>query len=150
MVAGVMKMRCYVTVILCCCSFAVCAESLQDPTRPPAEIGEGGIVVSGNANARANNKGLLSVIISPTRCAAVIDGKTFKLGDKYGDATLVEIKPQGVVLHSSSGLRSMGLFPGVGVKALEQNSSIKSAICKLENYKTENNSSPKSGLKEKK
>ena len=150
MVAGVMKMRCYVTVILCCCSFAVCAESLQDPTRPPAEIGEGGIVVSGNTNARANTKGLLSVIISPTRCAAVIDGKTFKLGDKYGDATLVEIKPQGVVLHSTAGLRNMGLFPGVGVKVLEQNSSMKSATCKIENYKTEKKTTRKIGLKEKK
>lgn len=150
MVAGVMTMRWNAILFLCSVSFAVAAEPLQDPTRPLMGTGEGEVVSTANANQRPNSKGLLSVIISPTRCAAVIDGKTFRLGDKYGDSTLVEITPRGVVLRGANGLRNMGLFPGVGVTVVAQGATTQAVSCKIENYKIDKKSTRLSGLKEKK
>lgn len=150
MAASVMTMRWSVAAVLLSVSFALCAESLQDPTKPLFGTGEGELVSAGVTGVRPNNKGLLSVIMSPTRCAAIIDGKTFKLGEKYGSATLVEITPNGIVLQGPSGVRSMGLFPGVGVKVITQNAVQKSVTCKLENHKIEQKVTRKNGLKEKK
>jgi hypothetical protein len=134
---------------LCCVT--VNAETLPDPTRPPIEVGEvGGVSHANNTNSRSTPKGLLSVIMSPDRCAAIIDGKTYQLGDKYGAATLVEITRQGIVLYSTRGMRNMGLFPGVGVKIVAPSTTAQSVVCKIENYKTEKKLAPRSGLKEKK
>lgn len=138
-------------LILSLCSVAVCAESLQDPTRPPSEVGEGaGLNNASNASLRPTAKGLLSVIMSPDRCAAIIDGKTYQLGEKYGAATLVEITPQGIVLYSTGGLRTMGLFPGVGVKIVAPRAPVQTVVCKIDNYKTEKTLTHKNGAKEKK
>jgi hypothetical protein len=79
-------------------------------------------------------KGLLSVIISPERCAAIIDGKMVVLGEKHGNATLVEISAHGVVLQGEHGRRSMELFPGVGVKVTAPQPLPQQAVaCTLEN-----------------
>jgi MSHA biogenesis protein MshK len=150
MAASVMTMRWSVAAALFSLSFALCAESLQDPTKPLFGTGEGELVSAGVTGGRPNSKGLLSVIMSTTRCAAIIDGKTFKLGEKYGNATLVEITPNGILLMGSSGVRSMGLFPGVGVKVITQNAVQKSVTCKLEHHNIEKKVTRQSGPKEKK
>ncbi len=112
-------------------------EVLQDPTRPPFEAREGaaregaGSVVT--RTSTATKKGLLSVIISPHHCAAIIDGKTIRLGEKYGNATLIEISAQGVVLQGSGGRRSMELFPKVEMKVTASEPSQRSIICSMEN-----------------
>lgn len=114
---------------------AAWAQVLPDPTRPPMEIGDGAGGVFVHA-APAAPKGLLSVLISPSRCAAIIDGKTIALGEKYGDATIVEITARGVVLQGTRGRRSMELFPGVDLKvtAVQPSSPV---MCVLESKKTE-------------
>ena len=150
MAASVMTMRWSVAAVLFSLSFALCAESMQDPTKPLFGTGEGEFVSAGVTSVRPNNKGLLSVIMSPTRCAAIIDGKTIKLGEKYGNATLVEITPKGVFLQGVNGVRSMGLFPGVGVKVITQDAVQNSVTCKLENHKIEQKVTRQSGSKEKK
>lgn len=92
-------------------SGTVLAETLPDPTRPPAEIsldstfsGQGG---------RSVDSGLQSIIISPWRRAAIINGKTVELGEKYGNAKLVEVSERGVVLQGKQGRQTLALFPGV-------------------------------------
>jgi len=150
-----MIIRSAVLLLLCTLPAAAWGQVLSDPTRPPVEIGDAPASSVQHA-ARAAAKGLLSVIISPTRCAAIIDGRTIRLGEKYGEAMLVEINPQGVVLQGAQGRRSLALFPGVGVKMNEaQPSSPQAVTCKLGNNKFENQisvnkSTRQTGLKEKK
>jgi MSHA biogenesis protein MshK len=154
MVAGVMTIRKAVFLLLCSLPVAAWAQVLSDPTRPPLEIGDGSVSTVQHAAPAA--RGLLSVIISAERCAAIIDGKTIRLGDKYGDAVLVEINAQGVVLRQAQARRTMALFPGVGVTvAAAQPSSQQAVMCRLENdkyenQKTVNKSTRQTGLKEKK
>lgn len=150
MVTGVMTIRSAVLLLLCTLPAAVWGQVLPDPTRPPLEIGDGSVSSAQNAPP-ATAKGLLSVIISPSHCAAIIDGKTIRLGEKYGEAILVEINAQGVVLQGVQARRSMALFPGVGVTVTAaQASSKQGAICTLENQKIVNRSTRQTGLKEKK
>ena len=138
MVAGMMTKFYFRLLSVLLMLHTVVAHATGDPTRPPFEIGDGAAISSLPATT-AHTKGLLSVILSAERCSAIIDGKSFKLGEKYGDAVLVEIKADGVVLQGKQGRRSMELFPGVGLKIVsEQTPSLKKVKCKLENQKIEN------------
>ena len=114
MVADMINMQRATVMLLCMLSGTAWGYALPDPTRPPAEIGGGDGMVASPQLPPA--KGLMSVIISPTRCAAIIDGKTFNLGEQYDGSKLVRISASGVVLQGPKGLRTMALFPGVGVK----------------------------------
>lgn len=152
-----MTIRGVAVLLLCTLPAAVCAQALTDPTRPPLGIGAGdGMGAGVQQIAPPATKGLLSVIISPSRCAAIIDGRTIRLGEKYGDATLVEITPQGVVLRSEHGRRTMQLFPGVGMKSAAAPVAPQPAvICRLDSRKQDKQETPKkstrhNGLKEKK
>lgn len=85
------------------------AQTLVDPTRPPDEVGarpQGG-------GAEANE--LQSIIISPTRRAAIIHGQTVELGGKVGDVKLIEVSESGVVLQGTKGLEVLTLFPNVKI-----------------------------------
>ena len=125
------------------------AQVLKDPTRPPAEINEGSGVATHSVST-ASTKGLLSVILSPTRCAAIIDGKTIKLGENYANSQLVEITTGGVVLQGAHGQRKMELFPRVGVKVTYAQPSTSPVICKLEGQTNQKQLPRQRGLKEKK
>ncbi len=151
MAANMMTIRAVTVCLLCTLPVAAGAQVLADPTRPPAEISEaagaGGLSVK---HAAPNAKGLLSVIISPTRCAAIIDGKTVKLGEQHEGAQLVEVNANGVVLQGRNGRRTLNLFPGVGVRITAPEASArKSVSCTLDNQKDNKKSPRKSGMKEK-
>lgn len=81
------------------------AQTLTDPTRLPAELTAipGAEVPSG----------LQSIIISPTRRAAIINGQTVELGGKTGDDRLIEVSESGVVLQGAKGRQVLTLFPNV-------------------------------------
>ena len=107
--------------LVCLLSSVICplaASELADPTQPPAGIydmqggGQGAATVT---RPRANN-GLQSVIISPQRRAAIINGTTVELGEKIGGAKLIEVNEGGVVLQGNRGKRMLALFPGVNLK----------------------------------
>ena len=101
---------CLLMSVLC----PLTAEELPDPTRPPAEISS---VPSADGQAtRSVNNGLQSIIISPSRRAAIINGQTVELGAKYGNAKLLEVNERGVVLQGKQGKQSLALFPGVQLK----------------------------------
>jgi MSHA biogenesis protein MshK len=86
------------------------AQVATDPTRPPAGFDTGAVDATGDAGGGAT---LQSVLISPTQKAAIIGGVMVRLGEKYGDAVLVKVAENEVVLKSGSGLQVLRLHPGV-------------------------------------
>lgn len=99
--------------------YPLAAEELPDPTQPPAGIYA---LSSGRGTAATTNivspssNGLHSIIISPNRRAAIINGEMVELGAKVGSARLVEVSESGVVLQSERGRKELALFPGVWLK----------------------------------
>ena len=67
----------------------------------------------GKGNREDRSSGLQSTIISESRRAAIIDGKTVELGEKYGNARLTEVNEGSVVLRTAQTRRVLTLFPDV-------------------------------------
>jgi len=87
------------------------AQALSDPTRPPREIlGVGPVAVStpGPGYSRAQ-----VVIISKDRHQATIDGQTVKLGGRYGNATVVGITEEEIVLRRPEGTETIKLYSSI-------------------------------------
>lgn len=82
-------------------------KALVDPTRPPS-------VSEGTSAGEATIQGprLQSVLISPTRRAAVISGTAVALGGKFGDATLEQVTESAVVLKFADRRETLYLLPG--------------------------------------
>jgi MSHA biogenesis protein MshK len=83
---------------------------LSDPTRPP---NASTIAAAAGAPDAAAGPRLQSVLISPDRKLAIIDGQTVALGGSVGDATLVQISETGVTLKRGAELTRLELYPGV-------------------------------------
>jgi MSHA biogenesis protein MshK len=83
------------------------AQVLSDPTRPPSAGPES----SGGQDASATR--LQSVLLSPGRKIAVINGVAIPLGGMVGEARLVKITETEVVLKSGNETEVLKLFPGV-------------------------------------
>lgn len=81
--------------------------TLRDPTRPPSfseSVREG--------ESRASRGPVLqSVIVSRGRKHALIDGKTYTVGDKVGEAKLIAISGSEVTLRESGGNKVLRLTP---------------------------------------
>ena len=100
-------------------TLAVCvpiasAQSLRDPTRPAfftGRTGEGGIVTRG----RDAEWVLQSVLLSPERRYAIINGEVLALGGSVGGAELVAIREGEVTIRTGGALRTLRLFPDVDV-----------------------------------
>jgi MSHA biogenesis protein MshK len=90
------------------------AESLPDPTRPAIDLNGSG--ENTPVQAEVATVGLQSTIISPEYRAAVINGKTVRLGGSYGDSKLIEVRENSIVLQNARGTRVMELFPKVNIK----------------------------------
>ena len=91
-------------------SASASAQITTDPTRPPA-----GLAAEAPRGAVAGNQ-LQSVMISPTRRAAIINGVVVELGGKYGDSVLTKVAEDEVVLESGSSRQVLKLHPGVDKK----------------------------------
>ena len=89
------------------------AQVLSDPTRPPGVSADGG--EAGDAPKLAVPQ-LQSILISPQRKLAVIDGQTLAPGDRFGGATLVSISVGSVVLRRGAELQTLQLLPGIDKK----------------------------------
>ena len=87
---------------------AAWAQGLADPTRPPNAS-----AVAGATEISSLGPQLQSVLISPGRKLAVINGETVALGGKFGQATLVRITESQVVLKSGEETQVLKLYPGV-------------------------------------
>lgn len=86
--------------LVCALWCAGAAAEMVDPTRP------GGAPV-----ASAPARGLQSTIVSAERKLAVIDGKRVGIGDKVGNASVVEIGPYHVVLKRGMERSTLRLQP---------------------------------------
>lgn len=87
------------------CAAPAQTRPLADPTRPPN--------VSAETAAAAVFEGprLQSVLISPTRRAAVISGTTVALGGRFGDARVEAISESAVVLRYADRTETLQLLP---------------------------------------
>jgi len=88
------------------------AETLPDPTRPPAFLfapadGEGPL------SEASGGLVLQSVLIAPNRRSAIIGGKAVSVGDRIGDFTLIRVSEGEVQLRGPEGSRTLKLFPAV-------------------------------------
>ncbi len=107
------------------------AQILPDPTRPPDEI-----FIPANLQSRSDS-GLQSVIISPTRHTAIINGQTVEQGEMLGNARLVEVNESYVVLRSAEGRQVLSMFNGVEIKkAGSTSSSINAAAHESNKHKS--------------
>jgi MSHA biogenesis protein MshK len=97
------------------------AQAGTDPMRPPTGLG------AGEAEVEAADGGggmtLQTVMISPTGRAAIISGVMVKLGEKYGDAVLVRVAENEVVLKSGSESQVLKLYPGVDKRVAVQDAA---------------------------
>jgi len=82
------------------------AQAMTDPTRPATGF-------AAEAPEGAAGDQLQTVMISPTRSAAIINGVTVRLGEKYGDAVLVRVAESEVVLRSGGVQQVLKIHPGV-------------------------------------
>ena len=90
------------------CALAA-AQTMRDPTRPPP--GLGGMQASA-VQAPASGPVLQSVILSPSRHAAIISGQVVERGAYYGDALLLDVAQDRVVLRTAAGTQVLKLYPG--------------------------------------
>lgn len=87
---------------------------LADPTRP-SYIGS---VPAGIAGGHSYAGPVLqSTFVSASQRRAVIDGKTYTVGDKFGGATITEIQPYEVVLERSGRETRLRLLPKLAKEA---------------------------------
>ena len=85
------------------------AQTLVDPTRPPAGLSGG----QGDAGVVGGAPVLQSVMISSSGRAAIISGEVVRLGERFGAARLVKISENEVVLKEGSEEQILRLYPGV-------------------------------------
>jgi MSHA biogenesis protein MshK len=88
------------------------AQGLSDPTRPPREL----LGADANAQPDPGNSPAQVVIISKDRRQATINGKTVELGGRYGDATLVRIADDEIVLKKADSTEVIRLYSLVNRK----------------------------------
>ncbi|MEO8156254.1 MAG: hypothetical protein ABI648_00545 [Betaproteobacteria bacterium] len=84
------------------------AQTLRDPTRPPSADTKGEAV-------RSEPSGwiLQSVLISPERRYAIINGEIVPIGGSIAGAELISVAAERVTLRTRQGLRVVRLFPEV-------------------------------------
>lgn len=86
-------------------------QALGDPMRPPETSASPSNEARGDASAR-----LQSVLISRSRSVAVIDGRSVRLGERIGDATVTAISPSQVTLQRGAERQTLKLYPGTEKK----------------------------------
>ena len=92
------------------CAARAQSAPLVDPTRPPIPEPERAL----DAAAKPVGPQLQSVLISPSRRVAVINGNPLTVGAKLGDATVVAISEGAVVLkHANRKETTLYLLPDV-------------------------------------
>lgn len=98
------------------CPVLVSAQEVQDPTRPPVLARE-----SADGEGVTTGPVLQSVLISPSRKIALIDGVAIRLGGKVGAYTLTKITETEVTLRQGRSLQVLKLHPDVEKKPVQIN-----------------------------
>ena len=84
---------------------------LPDPTNP-----------AGHATG-ASSSGVQSILITPRYKQAVIHGRTLRVGDRVGDAVIVDIQPYEVILDRGGRESRMRLVPRLDKQKKEDGAS---------------------------
>lgn len=95
------------------------AQPLADPTRPPASLANP--ATAGGAETARLNLGpqLQSVLLRQgARSSALISGQWVEAGQKVGDATLVKVSADRVLLRGPGGTETLRLMPDVDKRAV--------------------------------
>jgi MSHA biogenesis protein MshK len=98
------------------CVLTAQAQALRDPTRPPISTGSGGPGVEKGVRP---GWVLQSVLISPQRRYAIINGEIVAPGQSVGGAELVALAEGRATLRTAEGLRTVDLFPDVAIGGSE-------------------------------
>lgn len=93
------------------------AEPLPDPTRPAIDLTPSG-AVSADAKPVVSSEGLRTILISPDRRSAIINGQQIPLGGKFGEERLMAVCEDRVVLQGTDGRREVSLYPEVAITGL--------------------------------
>lgn len=91
------------------------AETLRDPTRPPGKS-----AVKGGPAPVPGGLVLQSILNSPERKAAVINGKLVGPGESVDGFMLVGIAEDEAVLKNGADVRRLRLYPSVAMKKQKQ------------------------------
>ena len=111
-VTGSISKMLALSAALAVCVPLAAAQALRDPTRPPVifgRTGDGGII----KRSRDAEWVLQSVLLSPERRYAIINGEVLSLGGSVAGAELVAIREGEVTLRAGGALRTVRLFPDV-------------------------------------
>jgi MSHA biogenesis protein MshK len=112
----------YYAVIMIALVCMDCARAqLVDPTAPPAAVLAGSKApVDGEQAALPPAQRLQSILISPKRRVAVIDGKTVKEGAIHQGAVLASVRETYVILTKGGVRETLRLYPPPASKPAEQ------------------------------
>ncbi|HZV53700.1 MAG TPA: hypothetical protein VFF82_02070 [Rhodocyclaceae bacterium] len=103
--------RLAIAILACLAAGMTSAQGLPDPTRPPV------VLDTAPAVATQTKTGVQSIVRRQgAKSAAVINGQLVELGGRVGDARLVEIGEDSVVLQTGFGRETLHLTPGIGKK----------------------------------
>lgn len=101
------------------CVMTVCAQhgfaqQLRDPTRPPAMLAPTG----GETKQPDSNSGLVlqTILISPSRRSAIVDGRLLTVGQSVSGFKVVSIEEGVVTLKGPQGTRRLQMFPAVEMR----------------------------------
>jgi MSHA biogenesis protein MshK len=103
-------MTTWVCMTVALAAFGPARAQLNDPTRPP------GAVAGGDPALPAGGSLLQSVQISPQGRSAIIGGEVVKLNGKYGEARVIRITENEVVLRTATGTETLRMYPDVSIK----------------------------------
>jgi hypothetical protein len=91
------------------------ASGLVDPTRP-SYVGNASAGVTGSRYADSG-PALQSTFVSTSRRLAVINGKSYAVGDRFGGAKIADIQPYEVVLERGGRETRLRLLPKLAKEA---------------------------------
>jgi MSHA biogenesis protein MshK len=89
---------------------AVSAVGQTDPTRPP-DVSPAVPAGEGDQSTRAMV--VTSILISKRRTEAVVGDRLVHVGDRIGNAQIINISESEVTLRDEHGLHALKLFPGI-------------------------------------
>ena len=111
MAGGLMRYLSILLALICVAAAAstlASAQALRDPTRPPGAGARG-------TSQKPESSGwhLQSVLISPERRYAIINGEVVAVGGAVSGAQLLAVAPEQVTLRTRAGVRVVQLYPDV-------------------------------------
>ena len=88
------------------------AQTLRDPTIPPAEAGAG-VTLPGGPKSPASTQGPMSVIVRNGKAYVMVGTRLYAVGQKLGQARIERISETEIWLREDGVLRKVPQFAGI-------------------------------------